>query len=145
VKPVEMTLAIDKNNVGVMLRRRLDLAYPDQKARVLVQEDGQWKPAGTWYTAGGNTVVFADPNALPPAKRQGHPEVAPPATIVETSNRRLREDEFLLPRALTAGRDSVRVRIEPMLADTPLYPGAPRVDRAWTELRYWAYSLVMPK
>jgi hypothetical protein len=145
VKPVEMTLAVDKNNVGVMLRRRLDLAYPDQKARVLIQDEGQWKPAGTWYTAGGNTVVFADPNALPPAKRQGHPEVAPPATIVETSNRRLREDEFLLPRALTAGRDSVRVRIEPVVVDTPLYPGAPRVDRAWTELRYWAYSLVMPK
>ena len=90
-----------------MLRRRLDLQYPNQKAIVYVADattdKPDWQEAGTWYTAGGNTVVFGDPRVIPDAKRKQHVELAPPAHVVQTSNRRWRDDEFLLPTRLTRG------------------------------------------
>ena len=61
----EFVLSMRPDAVGVMLRRRLDLEYPNQKAVVYVAdaatEKPEWEEAGTWYTAGGNTVVFGDP------------------------------------------------------------------------------------
>lgn len=140
----EFTLKLKPRNLGVLLRRRLDLAYPDQKARVLVEKDGSWMEAGVWYTAGGNTVVFGDPLALPRESLKTHPELASPAHIVKTSNRRFREDEFMIPRALTAGRESIRVRLERIPMERPLFPGHPLAEEAWTELHYWAYCFVLP-
>jgi hypothetical protein len=64
----EFTLNVATNNLGVLLRRRLDLKYPNQKARVLVSPatgETAWQEAGSWYTAGGNPVVFGDPLGLP--------------------------------------------------------------------------------
>ena len=147
MQATEFTLQLRPDNLGVLLRRRLDLAYPNQKARVLVAEaegSPRWQDAGTWYTAGGNTVVFGDPNALPEDSRTVHPELAPPAHIVETSNRRWREDEFMIARQLTEGRERIRVRIEPLPVDLPLFPGHPLPEEAWTAYRYWAYCFVMP-
>jgi hypothetical protein len=90
-----------------MLRRRLDLQYPNQRASVYVADAASaqpdWKEAGTWYTAGGNTVVFGDPRVIPDANRKQHVELSPPAHVVQTSNRRWRDDEFLLPTSLTRG------------------------------------------
>ena len=65
--------------------------------------------------------------------------------IVQTSNRRFRDDEFLIPRRLTKGRKAIRVRIRFTPVTTPLFPGYPVPDLAWSELRYTAYSYVMPK
>src|SRR5207248_2064620 len=60
----EFEMDVRPDAVGVMLRRRLDLQYPNQKAIIYVadatSDKPDWKQAGTWYTAGGNTVVFAD-------------------------------------------------------------------------------------
>ncbi len=150
-KPVTFALALDPRNLGALLRRRLDLQSPNQKARVLVADppaspEGKpnWRPAGIWYTAGSNTAVWSHPNGLPKGQYQGHQELAPFAEVLETSNRRWRDDEFMLPRALTEGRDKVLVRIEPIELRLPLVPGRPADDNPWTEFRYWAYSFVMP-
>ena len=67
---------------------------------------------------------------------------------VETSNRRFRDDEFLVPRRLTEGKSTIRVKIEFTPVERPLFPQlAARRPRftAWSELRYTAYSVVMPK
>jgi hypothetical protein len=103
-----------------------------------------WQLAGTWYTAGGNTVVFGDPNAIPERERQQHLELLPPVHIAQTSNRRWRDDEFLLPPRLTQGLEKLRVRCEFVPVNEPLFPGDPPQDEAWTEFRYWAYCFVMP-
>ena len=63
---------------------------------------------------------------------------------VQTSNRRFREDEFLIPRKLTEGRSEVRIRIKFTPVTIPLFPGEPLPELAWTELRYDAYCFVMP-
>jgi hypothetical protein len=98
-----------------------------------------WKLAGTWYLAGSNMVVYS----YPPDRD----ELGATQHVVETSNRRFRDDEFLLPRALTAGQSSIRVRIEHTPIDRPLFPQLrsrrPRFT-AWSEFRYTAYSWVMP-
>src|SRR4029079_13131369 len=144
----EFTLRIRPDALGVMLRRRLDLQYPNQKATVYVAaaatDKPDWQKAGVWYTAGGNTVVFADPRIIPESKRKQHVEVASPAHVVQTSNRRWREDEFLLPPQLTRGRDRIRVRCEFVPVKEPLFPGHPPAEEGWTEFRYWAYSFVTP-
>jgi len=131
----EFTLRIDPKNLGVMLRRKLDYAFPNQRAEVFVSDGQGWKPAGVWYLAGSNTCVFSSPRT----------ELGATEHVVQTSNRRFRDDEFLIPRDLTAGRSSIRVRVKFTPVRTPLYPGYPLPDLAWSEIRYTAYSYVMPK
>jgi hypothetical protein len=144
----DFELSIRPDAIGVMLRRRLDLQYPDQKAIVYIadpkKDKPEWHEAGIWYTAGGNTVVFGDPRVIPAATRKLHVELAPPAHVVQTSNRRWRDDEFLLPPRLTRGRDKIRVRCEFVPVKDPLFPGHPLADGAWTEFRYWAYCFQVP-
>jgi hypothetical protein len=65
--------------------------------------------------------------------------------VVQTSNRRFRDDEFLIPRDLTRGRSAIRVRVVFTPVERPLYPGYPLPELAWSEMRYTAYSFVMPK
>src|SRR5205085_10395419 len=50
----EMTLQIDPKNFGVVLRRKLDQSYVDQRAEVFVDD----QKVGVWYFAGSNTAVF---------------------------------------------------------------------------------------
>ena len=127
----EFTLHIDPKNLGVMLRRKLDYSFPNQRAEVSV--DGA--PAGIWYLAGSNTCVFSNPKG----------ELGETLHTVESSNRRFRDDEFLIPLRLTKGRSTIRVKIRFTPVTTPLYPGYPLPELAWSELRYTAYSYVMPK
>ena len=139
----EFTLKIDPKNWGVMLRRKLDYAFPNQRAEVWVGaaqprgrlREPQWKPAGVWYLAGSNTCVFSNPRD----------ELGAALHVVETSNRRFRDDEFLIPRELTAGRSAIRVRVKFVPVEIPLYPGYPLPGLAWSEMRYTAYSYVMPR
>ena len=65
--------------------------------------------------------------------------------FVQTSNRRFRDDEFLLPRVLTEGREKIRVRVKFTPVERPLFPGHPIPELAWSEIKYFAYSYVMPK
>jgi len=137
----EFTLKIDPANLGVMLRRKLDYSFPNQRAEVYVADAQSkkpaWKLAGIWYTAGSNTCVYSDP--------PNQNELGATEHVLETSNRRFRDDEFLIPRKLSRGRSAIRVRVRFTPVRTPFYPGAPLPELAWSEMRYSAYSFVLPK
>ncbi|HEX3720871.1 MAG TPA: DUF2961 domain-containing protein [Verrucomicrobiae bacterium] len=133
----EFDLKLAPNNFGVLLRRKLDYSFPNQRAEIFIAEstNGDWKPAGIWYLAGANTCVYSNPKG----------ELGAGEHVVETSNRRFREDEFLVPKDLTAGRASIRVRVKFIPVQISLYPGRPFGELAWSEIRYDAYCFVMPK
>jgi hypothetical protein len=134
----QFTLKLDPRNLGVLLRRKLDYSFPNQRAEVFVAEDDgtepAWQPAGIWYLAGSNTCVYSNPKE----------ETGAAQHIVQTSNRRFRDDEFLVPRSLTAGRSSIRVKVEFTPVRIPLFPGYPLPELAWSEIQYDAYCFVMP-
>ena len=80
--------------------------------------EADWKPAGIWYLAGSNTCVYS----YPPDRD----ELGATQHNVEVSNRRFRDDEFLLPRELTEGKSSIRVRVKFTPVNRPLVPGQAR-------------------
>jgi hypothetical protein len=137
----EFALSIVSKNRGVLLRRKLDYQFPNQRAEVYVADAGNatnntdWQLAGVWYLAGGNTCVYSNPKG----------ELAAAQHHVETSNRRFRDDEFLLPLNLTQNRSSLRIRIRFTPVKTPLFPGTPPQESAWSEIRYDAYCFVVPQ
>ncbi len=133
----EFRLRLRADNVGVLLRRKLDYSFPNQRAEVYVAADRktEWKRAGVWYLAGSNTCVYSNPKQ----------ELGRTEHIVETSNRRFRDDEFLIPSALTQGRKLIWVRIKFTPVNRPLYPGYPVGELAWSEMKYTAYCFVRPK
>ena len=135
----EFNLKLTPGNLGVLLRRKLDYQFPNQRAEVFVAKvkdgklAGAFKPAGVWYLAGGNTCVYSNPRG----------ELGETQHVVQTSNRRFRDDEFMLPRKLTEGRSEIRLRIRFTPVRIPLFPGEPLPELAWSELRYDAYCFVM--
>jgi hypothetical protein len=139
----EFTLKLRPGNFGVLLRRKLDYSFPNQRAEVFVADasrgqDGaalEWKPAGVWYLAGSNTCVYSNPKG----------ELGATQHVVQTSNRRFRDDEFLVPRELTEGRSAVRVRLRFTPVKRPLFPGRPLPELAWSEIGYTAYCFVLPE
>jgi hypothetical protein len=134
----EFSIAIPPSNLGVMLRRLGDAAFPDQRAEVFVADDGadaaSFTHAGTWYAAGSNQNVYSNPPG----------ELDPAASFVQSVDRRFREDELLIPRALTEGRSALRVRIVFTPSAQPITPGAPLPPQAWSEYRYDAFAWRMP-
>jgi hypothetical protein len=64
---------------------------------------------------------------------------------VISSNRRLRDDEFLIPAHLTRGRRRIRLRMVFEPRNPPLLPGRAPQPTAWTEFEYRAYCWVMPR
>jgi hypothetical protein len=133
----ELTLEVEPDNHGVMLRRTLDYAYAHQRALVSVDGGEGWADAGVWYLAGSNTVYHSFPIAA------GELGAVTPTVI--TSNRRFRDDEFLLPVALTRGKKHIRVRLTFAPRNPPLLVGAEPAATAWTEIEYRAYCYVMPQ
>ncbi len=140
----EFMIKLEPKNYGVLLRRKLDYSFPNQRAEVFIADatggarhvnESDWKPAGTWYLAGGNTCVYSNPKG----------ELGVTQHIVETSNRRFRDDEFLVPRDLTEGRSAIWVRVKFTPVKIPLFPGRPLPELAWSEIRYDAYCFVIPK
>jgi hypothetical protein len=139
----EFTLKVDPRNWGVLLRRKLDYAFPNQRAEAFVADASRgqtgsalsWQPAGPWYLAGSNTCVYSNPRE----------ELGATQHVVQTSNRRFRDDEFLVPRALTRGRSAIRVRIRFTPVRRPLFPGHPVPELAWSEIRYTVYCFVLPE
>ncbi len=139
----EFTISLRPDNQGVMLRRAFDYGYPNQRAEVFVADisrmnDGgalEWEPAGVWYAAGSNTCYYSNPRG----------ELDPSKPIVQTSNRRFREDEFLLPCHLTEGRFTLRIRIQHAPKPRPLLPGMEIPESAWSEIRYQTWCFVAPE
>lgn len=134
------TVRTNTNNQGVLLRRTLDYSFPNQTAEVYVSEYSQtnqditqWKKVGIWYLAGSNTCVYSRPPR----------ELDERVYNVITSNRRFRDDEFMIPSSFTRGRTSLRVMIKFIDNHQQLYPGVsfPK-SSAWSELRYDVYSIV---
>jgi hypothetical protein len=134
---------LDKNNLGVLLRRTLDYSFPNQTAEVYVADAShgespdaaRWDSAGIWYLAGSNTCLYSDPKG----------ELAARQLQVQASDRRIRDDEFLLPARLTKNRSAIQVRIKFVPDHQDLYPGqAFPKESAWSELRYTVYSYVLP-
>jgi Protein of unknown function (DUF2961) len=130
-------LRLRPDNLGVMLRRKLDYGFPDQRAEVYIADNArsEGKLAGIWCLAGSNTVVYSNPKE----------ELGATEHNVETSNRRFRDDEFLVSRELTQGKKAIWVRIKFTPVNRPLFPGYPIGDRAWSEIRYTAYCFINPK
>lgn len=137
----EFTVKLRRDNLGVVLRRTLDYKYPNQRAEIYVAEAAggapEWRPAGAWYLAGSNTFYHSYP------RKAG--ELGKSAPVVMSSNRRFRDDEFLIPRDLTAGRSAIRLRVEFTPVKIPLLPGRPVDELRWSEMRYKAYCYVMPE
>ena len=97
--------------------------------------ESDWKFAGIWYLAGANTCVYSNPKD----------ELGATQHVIQTSNRRFRDDEFIIPRDLTRGRSAVRVRVKFTPVKIPLFPGQPLPELAWSEIRYDAYCWVLPQ
>ncbi|MFN7934465.1 MAG: DUF2961 domain-containing protein [Bryobacteraceae bacterium] len=139
----EFNVKLERNNLGVLLRRKLDYSLANQRAEIFIgppdAKEGDWKPAGVWYLAGSNACVYS----YPPDRD----ELGATQHNVEISNRRFRDDEFLVPRDLTAGKEMIRVRVKFTPVDRPLVPGQTRSTsfRGWSEFRYDVYSYVMPR
>lgn len=133
----EFKLRLRPDNIGVLLRRKLDYSFADQRAEVFIADESKskWKPAGVWYLAGSNTVVYSNPPD----------ELGRTQHIAQTSNRRFRDDEFLVSKDLTQGEKSIWVRVKFTPVSRPLYPGYPVGTRAWSEMRYTAYCFVSPR
>lgn len=133
----EFTVQINPDNHGVMLRRTLDYSFPNQKAEVYISDPkgNNWEYVGIWYIAGSNTCVYSEPPGE--LDRREYNE--------ETSNRRFRDDEFLISGNFTQGKSSIRIRVRFVPVEQELYPGKPfPKEPAWSELHYKIYSYVMP-
>lgn len=131
------------NNQGALIRRTLDYSFPNQTATVYIASIDQkqqgaapkWEKAGTWYLAGSNTAIYSYPKGETDNRK----------IEVETSNRRFRDDEFLIPASLTKGKAAIRVKIEFVPNEQALYPDFPFPNQsAWSELKYDVYSYVLP-
>jgi hypothetical protein len=133
----EFRLHLRSDNLGVLLRRKLDYSFADQRAEVYIadQSKSTWELAGIWYLAGSNTCVYSNPKQ----------ELGATEHKVESSNRKFRDDEFLVPSKLTQGRKAIWVRIKFTPVNRPLFPGYPVGERAWSEIKYSAYCFVTPK
>lgn len=138
------TVELDPENLGVMLRRKFDYLYPNQTARISVRNAetaGEWQEAGTWYTAGSNTCY----HSYPKGRAFTESELLPTNPEVVTSNRRWREEEFLIGHHLTEGISKLAVKVEWVPVDKPLWPGRDfPADSAWSEGRYWVYCYQKP-
>jgi hypothetical protein len=138
----EFTIRLTQDNHGVLLRRTLDYAFPNQRAKVYIADASddrprgniQWAYAGTWYLAGSNTCVYSNPPG----------ELGATQHIAQTSNRRFRDDEFLIGSEQTRGRTAIRVRLEFAPVNRPLFPGQALPEEAWSEIRYQAYCFILP-
>lgn len=132
----EFRLQLRPDNFGVLLRRKLDYSFPNQRAEVYVANGSKaaWKLAGIWYLAGSNTCVYSNPKE----------ELDAAQHVVETSDRRFRDDEFLISGDLTRGRKAIWLKVKFIPVNRPLFPGYPLAEQAWSEIRYNAYCFVLP-
>lgn len=134
----EFTINIDPENIGVLLRRKLDYSFPNQTAEVYISAtDGKekWEKAGIWYLAGSNTALYSDPPG----------ELEPQISCTETSNRRFRDDEFMISERLTKHKSAIKIKIKFIPNQQTLFTDFPFPKQsAWSELKYDVYSFIKP-
>lgn len=122
----EFTTALPADNAGVMLRRTLDYAIPDQTAEIWVRDasvlDAPFEHAATWGTPGSTQELYANSPT--------ESGVAPP--FVRVIDRRWKDDELLLAPRFSAGKSALRVRV------------VPASGTKWTEFHYAAYAWSRP-
>ncbi|MFS4454955.1 DUF2961 domain-containing protein [Maribacter sp. 2304DJ31-5] len=136
---------LDPDNLGVLLRRKFDYQYPNQEAKVWVKNAddsiSDWNYTGIWYTSGSSTAYAS----WPKGKFYSQAELAPPKPEIIDSDRRWREEEFLIARKFTEGISKLAIKIEwvpntkKLLKDRP-FP----IESAWSEARYWIYCYKLP-
>jgi hypothetical protein len=135
---------LEPDNHGALLRRTIDYSFPNQKAEVYIAdasdtfnpENPQWEYVGIWYTPGSNTYVYSPARGELGVRRYN----------VQTSNRRFRDEEFLIPSQYTKDRSAIRIKVKHVPEDRELYPGYPFPKKsAWSELRYEVFSYIMPR
>jgi hypothetical protein len=137
----EFTIKIIPDNKGVLLRRTLDYSFPNQTAEVFVADEssakiGKWERVGLWYLAGSNTNLYSNPPG----------ELDLRFLKPQTSNRQLRDDEFVIPEYLTKGKSNLQIKLRYIPNTQQLFPGTPFPNAsAWSELDYKIYSFVIPK
>ncbi|MCB0687564.1 MAG: DUF2961 domain-containing protein [Saprospiraceae bacterium] len=139
-------ITLDPDNLGVLLRRKFDYQYPNQKARVSVRDasavNSVWMDAGIWYTPGSNTCYFS----YPPGRSFTEAELSPTNPEIVTSNRRWREEEFLIGHQLTSGIKALDIKIEWIPDEKELFPETPFPQKSgWSEARYWIYCYKLPR
>jgi hypothetical protein len=134
----ELTLRVPIDNAGVVLRRTLDYGEPDQRAEIFVRDgdddSAPFEHAGTWLTPGSTRCLYANAPT----------ETGTVTPVIETSDRRWKDDELLISERLTRGKKSLRVRVVVTPSQTPLELGGPVSPGAWTEFRYRAYAWLRP-
>jgi len=132
----EFKVHLRRDNIGVLLRRKLDYRFPNQRAEIYVtnHHGAKWRLAGIWYLAGSNTSIYSNPKE----------ELGVTEHEVRTSNRRFRDDEFLISRVLTSGQKEIWVRVKFTPVNRPLFSGFPIAEQAWSEIKYTAYCFVIP-
>ncbi len=134
----EFTATLMPENHGVMLRRTLDYSFPNQTAEVFVSVDDAktWKSVGIWYLAGSNTFYHSYPKD----------ELGKRTPNVMTSNRRFRDDEFLLPEEVTRGQDKIRLQFRTIENEQEILPGVPFPKPSrWSELKYEVYCYTIQR
>ena len=138
----EFEIALHEDNLGVLIRRTLDYSFPNQTAIIYIadadkeESKPEWKKAGVWYLAGSNTALFSDPGG----------ELEKRLNRTKTSNRRFRDDEFLIPAKLTENRTKIRVKVVFVPNEQELFPDFPFPKKsAWSELDYTIYSYIIPE
>lgn len=139
----EFEVKLDSNNKGAFLRRTLEYSFPNQTAEVYISDAGsgqtadnaKWEYASIWHLAGSNTSLWQNFAG----------ELAARQLEIRTSNRRFRDDEFLIPSELTENRSAIRIRIKFVPNNQELLPGTPfPKESVWSELKYQVYSYVIP-
>lgn len=139
----EFKVNLDPSNKGAMLRRMLDYSFPNQTAEVCIADasSGQtidkvkWDTVGIWYLAGSNTCLYSNPRE----------ELDLRQVNLQISNRRFRDDEFLISAKLTENRSTIWVRVKFVPDNQELYPGVAFPRGSWSELKYKIYSYVIPR
>ena len=134
----EFIVKIDPNNKGALLRRTMDYSFPNQTADVYISDvdSEKWEYAGKWYTAGSNIYLYSNPSG----------ELDLRQLNIQISNRRFRDDEFMIPAKMIANKSAIRVRINFIPDNQELYPRMPYPkESAWSELRYQVFSFVIPR
>ena len=144
----QFDLQVYPNNYGVVLRRMLDYAFPDQRALLEVADvsssalanNPQFQAAGMWKTPGATTYLSiinthtAAQYGLKPEELYGIPYSGVyqgqsysvdfrDALAVTGGQFRFRDDEFILPIHLTQGKSKIRIRVTVAPLNKPLWPG----------------------
>ena len=100
----EFRLRLRPDNLGVLLRRKLDYSFPNQRAEVYIADTpSAGKPAGIWYLA--VRIPWSSPTRKKNWERRNtrsRPRTASSATTSFS----------FPPKLLTRGRKSIRVRIK---------------------------------